>query len=179
MRLLPRRSWGFLCLAWLLVLWGCGTSSPPPPESSETVEPIAQAETDPVPEALEPGPDISVAEQRLQVEPTVEPGTELVRRYTQMFYSGKLEQLRERFSAEMKEEFPPGRLQVMRDEVRLNLGEEIELLGEDSQTRGDYRGFVRWARFSKHDGVIQIEWTLRDDDAIAGLIIKEARPRPQ
>jgi hypothetical protein len=67
----------------------------------------------------------------------------------------------------------------MRDRVRLNLGEEVEVVGEDSQTRDDYRGFVRWARFSKHDGLIEIRWILRDDDTIAGFQIREAQPGGQ
>jgi hypothetical protein len=67
----------------------------------------------------------------------------------------------------------------MRDRVRLNLGEEIEVVGEDSQTRDDYRGFVRWATFSKHDGLIEIRWILREDDTISGFEIREAQPNRQ
>ena len=107
--------------------------------------------------------------------PAADPGLEVVRRYTQMFYSGETEKLRENFSEEMKDEFPEGRLQVMLDRVRLNLGEEIEVVGEDSQTRDDYRGFVRWARFSKHEGVVEIQWVLREDDTVAGFIIRETQ----
>jgi hypothetical protein len=167
---------GLLCLP---AICGCGSTSPPPPEASATHESTPPASTDASSDGLdrEALPDISVAEQRLQVgEPTTAPGVEVVRKYTQMFYSGDLDQLRESFSAEMKEEFPPERLQVMRDRVRMNLGEEVEIVGEDSQAKDDYRGFVRWARFSKHDGLVEVQWILREDDTIAGFQIREARP---
>ena len=161
---------GLACLICLPIVWGCGTAPSPPSESSEAAEPVARAEA---------APDISIAEQSLQVEQTVDPGIAVVRRYMQMFYAGEMEGLREKFSTEMKEDFPPGRLQVMRDRVRLNLGEEIEVVGEDSQTRDEYRGFVRWARFSKHDGMIEIRWILREDDTISGFEIREAQPDRQ
>jgi len=179
MQILLRRPVEIICLVSLLAVSGCGTTSPPPPESSEAVEPTIRSEAEAAPETLGRGsaPDISVTGQHLQVEPTDEPpGVEVVRRYTQMFYAGELKQLREKFSAEMKEEFPPGRLEEMRDQVRLNLGEETEIVGEDSQARDDYRGFARWARFSKHDGVVEIQWVLREDDTIAGFLIREAQP---
>ena len=37
---------------------------------------------------------------------------------------------------------------------------------------GNYRSFVRWARFERYDGVIGIQWVLRDDDSIAGFWVK-------
>jgi hypothetical protein len=92
-----------------------------------------------------------------------------------MFYAGEMDELREKFSEEMKAEFPPGRLELMRDRVRDGLGEETEVVDEDSQVRDEYRGFVRWARFSKHDGLVEIQWVLRQDDTIAGFIIREAQ----
>ena len=166
MKRVLEKSLKFVCLVGLLVAVGCGNSAPPPPDAPD------HPEATPAPEAA---PDITVAEQHLQVEPAADPGLEVVRRYTSMFYSGETEKLRENFSEEMKDEFPEGRLQVMLDRVRLNLGEEIEVVGEDSQTRDDYRGFVRWARYSKHEGVVEIQWVLREDDTVAGFIIREAQ----
>jgi len=165
---------GLFCLSWLFLAVGCGDPAPPPASPRDDPEPTAapRAELAPAPEAA---PDITVAEQELRVEPAADPGLEVVRRYTQMFYSGETEKLREKFSEEMKAEFPPGRLEVMRDRVELNLGKEVEVVGEDSQIRDDYRGYVRWARFSKHEGVVEIQWVLRPDNTIAGFIIREAQ----
>ena len=167
-----------VCLSSLLVTVGCGQADTPETDQPDSPDaaPAARIEHSPAPET---GPDITVAQQELQAEPGGDPGLEVVRRYTQMFYSGETEKLRERFSEEMQVEFPPGRLEVMRERVQLNLGEEIEVIGEDSQTRDDYRGFVRWARFSKHDGVVEIQWVLRNDDTIAGFIIREAQGGPR
>ena len=155
-----------LCLACLLALCGCGSAPSSPPAPTEEREPAA-------------APEVAVVEQRLEVEPTVDAGLEVVRRYTRMFYAGELDSLRQKFSSEMREEFPEGRLELMRDRVRTNLGEETEVVGEDFQLRDDYRGFVRWARFSKHDGLIEVQWILREDDTIAGFMIREARPGGQ
>lgn len=172
-----KKAVGFVCLGWLLVAVGCGESAPPTVDGPKSPDqaPAALAEDAAVPEAA---PGIAVTQQELQVEAATEPGIEIVRRYTQMFYSGEDEKLRAKFSEEMQAEFPPGRLQVMRERVRLNLGEEVEVVGEDSQTRDDLRGFVRWARFSKHEGVVEIQWIIRKDDTIAGFIIREAQDGP-
>jgi hypothetical protein len=163
-----------VCLSSLLLALGCGQADAPETDQPDSPDPApaARIQHSPVPETR---PDITVAQQELQAEPGGDPGLELVRRYTQMFYAGETEKLREKFSEEMQDEFPPGRLKVMRERVQLNLGEEIEVIGEDSQARDDYRGFVRWARFSKHEGVVEIQWVLRKDDTIAGFIIREAQ----
>ena len=58
------------------------------------------------------------------------------------------------------------------------LPEGAEVLGEESQQKGEYRGFVRWARFEKFDGVIEVLWILREDDSIAGFYVRPAE-RPQ
>lgn len=163
-----------VCVSWLLVAVGCGEAAPPAAETPESPDPAPAAHAD-VATAPDAVPEINVAQQELRVEPAADPGLAVVRRYTQMFYSGQTEQLREKFSEEMKAEFPPERLQIMRERVRLNLGEEVEVVGEDSQTRDDLRGFVRWARFSKHEGIIEIQWVLREDDTVAGFIIREAK----
>ena len=180
----PENSLGIVCLLWLLVAAGCGGSAPPPTESPDSPGPTSSAEAEPdrMTGGDEPQPAITVEQQELQVQPASDPGLEVVRRYTRMFYDGEMDELRARFSEEMQAEFPPGRLEVMRERVREGLGEETEIVGERSQSRDEYRGFVRWARFSKHDGVVEIQWVLRQDDTVAGFIIREAQagrePRP-
>jgi hypothetical protein len=152
---------------------------PAPPAAESASAPTPEPAEDPAAPGSVEGtgtPGLSVVDQRLEVEPAADPGIELVRSYTRMFFEGELDALREQFSAEMKEEFPPGRLQLMRERVRDNLGEEIELVGEDSQMKDGYRGYVRWAKFSKHDAVVEIQWVLHEDDTVAGFMIREARP---
>ena len=61
--------------------------------------------------------------------------------------------------------------------VRKNFGKETSVIGEETQTKGDRRGFVRWARFDKTDEIIEIQWILRPDDAVAGFFIKPASKR--
>jgi hypothetical protein len=172
MKRLSENSLLIACLLWLLVVVGCGTSAPPPTDAPEATDTPEAPEATP---STETPPDITVEQQELQVQPAVDPGLDVVRNYTRMFYDGEMEELRANFSEEMKTDFPPGRLQVMRERIREGLGEEIEIVGERSQTRDEYRGFVRWARFSKHDGLIEIQWVLRQDDTVAGFIIREAQ----
>ena len=57
--------------------------------------------------------------------------------------------------------------------------EEVEVVAEDAAVRGEYRGFVRWARFDKHDGLIEVQWILRPDDTIAGLFVRPAKPKDE
>ena len=177
MRPSSEKSLWVVCLLGLLVVAGCGDSTPAPADAPDTPESTSAPLIDPdqTTGGSEAPPDITVAQQELHAKPTGDPGLEVVREYTRMFYDGQMEELRERFSEEMKAEFPPGRLQVMRERVREGLGEEIEVVGERSQARDEYRGFVRWARFSKHDGLIEIQWVLRQDDTISGFIIQEAQ----
>jgi len=157
----------------LLLLAGCGA------EPSETAEP-ATAAAPPGPTTSE-APDSeksppALGDVRISITPERDPGLEAVHRYTRMFYGGELEQLFEKFSPEMRQEILPlDKLRQLREFVRKNYGKEVEVVGEDSRTQGDYRGFVRWARFSDHDGVIEIQWILRPDDTVAGLLVRPAK----
>jgi hypothetical protein len=100
-----------------------------------------------------------------------------VRRYTEMFYRGELDSLFEKFSDEMKEVIPRERLAALHERAVTEFGSETRVIGEDSQTKGDYRAFVRWARFDGTEDVIEIQWILRPDDEIAGFYIRPARKR--
>ena len=55
-----------------------------------------------------------------------------------------------------------------------NFGQEIGVIAEDSSTRGEFRGFVRWARFDETDEVIELQWILRANDEVAGFFIRPA-----
>jgi hypothetical protein len=137
-------------LTILVLLLGCGSAGPPPAEVAESG-------------------------QESQTEVTADAGVDVVHRYTEMFFSGQTEQLREKFSEEMKQQFPAGRLELMLGRVQDSLGEPVEIVGEDSQSRGEYRAYVRWARFSKHEGIVEIQWILRPDDKVAGFFVRDAR----
>jgi hypothetical protein len=168
-----------LLLATVLVAQGCGgpaTEDDPATESVRQPAPAAPAPSAPAaaaPDAQQPPP--KSVDVKVSVAPTEAPQFEVVRRYTTMFYEGELEALYGKFSDEMKEVLPLGRLEALRQRVRSQYGEETEVLGEDSQQQDEYHGFVRWARFSNHDGVIEIQWILRDGDTIAGFFIQPAK----
>ncbi len=110
------------------------------------------------------------------LRPTDDPGLKAVRTFTEMFYRGDLAALYARFSDEMKKSFSREQLDAMRKRVQDSYGKEAKVLGEDSQTKGDFRRFVRWARFDRYEGVIEVEWILRKSGSIAGFFVRPARP---
>ena len=62
--------------------------------------------------------------------------------------------------------------------VGQSFGNETQIIKEDAATKGEYGGFVRWARFDKTDELIEIRWTLRrDDHSIAEFWIQPAKKR--
>ena len=161
-----------------ILLCGCGGSAPEAPEQAAPPAPSgpnASAAPDPTPPPIS-DVQVSIVPQA----PAGIEGTELVREYTRMFYAGELEKLIEKFSPEMREDILPlDKLRTLRDELRSQYGEEVQVLGEDAQTKGDYRGFARFARFSKNDAVIQLRWILRPDDSVAGFQVMPAqKPQP-
>jgi hypothetical protein len=63
-------------------------------------------------------------------------------------------------------------LRALHARVKMLYGKEVGVIGEDTQTKGKYRGFSRWARFDKHDGPIQVLVLLRSDDSIGGFFVQ-------
>jgi hypothetical protein len=181
--MLKSRPFGsLLLLVSILIAPACGQSSPPaeesPPDSGETAAPTATVP--PVEEVAEPEtapPPTTIKDVSVSVEPIETPGLDVVRAYTEQFYAGELQELHAKFSEEMQQSFPLGQLKALHDQVRSQYGKEIEVIGEEGQTRGEYRGFARWARFDKYDGVIEVQWILREDDSIAGLFVQPTKPR--
>jgi hypothetical protein len=177
MRSMPARSIPRGCIALAVILLaGCGADEPDTAKPANAPAPAAPTEN----EATEPETATRpLGDVQVTITRGADPGLEAVRRYTGMFYRGELEQLFENFSPEMRNEILPlAKLRELREFVREEYGEEVEVVGEDSQTRGDYRGFARWARFSKHEGLIEFQWILRSDDTVAGLLVRAARPKP-
>jgi hypothetical protein len=163
----------WLSTVGLALLAGCGSPTPPPPAEAPSPPPTTGSEPAPTDGATAPEPRPSIFVQPLGFEKPVDPGYETVQRYMKQFYDDDLEALQARFSAELKQEIPLERLREMREAVRRELGDEVEVIAEDHQTHEDYRGYARRVRFSKHDGVIEIQWILHPDDSIAGFVIKE------
>ncbi len=164
----------------ILILGGCGGATPEdePAQAAPAVVPEPAAPTETAPESP-PLASPPLEDLQVTVQPVETPGMDVVRAYTEQFYSGELEQLHERFTEEMKQVLPPDQLRTLYDYVRQEYGEEVEVLGEDAQTKDEYRGFARWARFSNYDGVIEVQWILREDDSVAGFFVQPAKPGPQ
>lgn len=162
-----------LLLAGLLVHCGGDAEKQAPPSADE--KPVATAETPDPPSGPTEGAENLVGEVSVTRIPAKDGKQfETVRRYTRQFYAGEFEKLHDRFSDEMKEVIPLDKLEEIHAFVVEQYGREIEVVGEDTQKNEDYRAFVRWARFSDHDGIIEIQWILHDDDTIAGFYVKPA-----
>jgi hypothetical protein len=162
------------------LLLGCAEEDPtpsgpvePPGPESPVAEQTGPDETD-GPEEKKP----VVHDVRVSVPSLVKPGFEAVKRYTDQFYAAELGKLHDNFSDEMKTTISLDKLREIHAFVAEQYGREVQILGEDKQTKSDYRGFVRWTRFSDYDGVIEIQWILHADDTVAGFLIQPAENPP-
>ena len=166
-------------LAFLAAI-GCGTKQSH--RGSPATDGGGEAETAPAPDA-EPAPASDPAQTQMPATgsvdivqaPPADPGIDVVRSYIDLFYRGELQELFNRFSEEMKQTLTLEQLTGLHRQVQKDYGEETEVVGEDFQVKGEFRGFVRWARFDKYDGVIELQWILRTDDSIAGFFIRPAK----
>jgi hypothetical protein len=146
----------------VVLLAGCSGEAHIPPET-----PLADAPLSPAPtEEPTRGPVVDYSEHATAV------------RYTRMFYDGELDLLFERFSQEMQEQvLPLERLVALYEHVVAEYGSETRVLAVDSQTKGEYRAFVRWSEFDKTDEIIEVQWILRENDEVAGFWIRPAQKR--
>lgn len=152
----------------LITALGCGDSAretPAPPQQPTEPSPSAQ----PTPPA--PPFEILVLEPE-KTQPPEDPGMKVARALTEQFYRGELQKLHDRFSDEMKQTLSLEQLQQMHAAVTSKFGKEKEVIGESSAPQGPYKAFVRWGRFDKNDGVLEVQWILRPDDSVAGFFIK-------
>jgi len=154
----------------LIFLAGCSGGSTHERTAAEA--PAARAVSHPTPDPLvqdvPPTRPLADAEDR-----------RVVHRYTEMLYDGELDALFEKFSPEFRETMPRDRLTVIHAAMGERFGKEIQLLGEETANKGEYRAFARWARFDKAEDVVEVQWILRPDDTIAGLFIQPAPKRVQ
>jgi hypothetical protein len=172
-----RRAYAILLL--LAVATGCSG------EPSEAEAAVPDVAVEPTGTSLpSEAPDVDGLTPQAATAPPVAPAPEpeppglaAVREYTEMFYRGELDPLFDRFSEEMREVLPRERLGALYDHAVKEFGREARIIGQDAQTKGDYRAFVRWARFDGTRDVIEIQWILRPDDTVAGFYIRPARKR--
>ena len=100
-----------------------------------------------------------------------EAGLDSGRMYCKLFYDGSLRPLHEKFSDEMREQMSYADFTSLRRQVKLQLGDETELLDESMLEKGDYVVYTRRARFDKSADVVEMRWVLRDRGVIAGVFV--------
>lgn len=115
----------------------------------------------------------------LTAPPTQAPAAdpqETGRRYTEWFYSGKLTELWERFTPEMKTGLPLDSLRAFREQVA-SLGAEESVLSERIESVPPLQVYIRTVRFSQAPTAQWIvQWALDSQGRAAGFFI---RPRPE
>lgn len=141
----------------------CGGS--PSPEPSATGAPTAPAP---------PG----LAVNTIPPPGTPDPGLDLVHEATLDFYAGDLTKLHGRFSPELAKSLTLEQLIALHRHIVEEYGKEVAVLSEDSQSKNQYRGYVRFAKFDKFPDPIEVQLILKPDDTIAGFFIRPAR-KPQ
>ena len=135
---------------WTVFLLACvSCGGPSAPEPAATPPPAAAP-------APAPASPLSV-KASASVQTEGDPGLKVVRAYTEQFYRGDLKKLHGKFTNEMKKTLSLDQLAALRKRVADEYGKESRVIGEDSKSTDDYRGFARWTRFDKYDGVIQVE----------------------
>ncbi len=92
--------------------------------------------------------------------------------YTEWFYNNKLEELREKFSEEMKNALSLNDLGTFRTQITVQLGIEIEILDERVYSLAEYQIYERVARYDNYHGPIQVQWTLGQSNIIYGFFIR-------
>lgn len=171
-----------------IIVWA-GCSGPPSGEASAAAAPAAAAPAPaPAPQgATGPsgGAQTGAAPQTglpddlrvtSHIAPQI-PGSEVADRYTHLFYDGELAKLFAKFSDEMKTDVPLAQLEQNHAKFVAQFGNEATVVHRESKEEDGYRAFVRWSRFEKYDGVIGIQWILREDDSIAGFYVRSAQPQ--
>jgi hypothetical protein len=164
-----RHAWFVLLVLSIVAPVGCsGNAQEPEPATQDEAARGIPGPTSATPPATPPAP------LRQPVDPAE---VAAVAEYTRMFYEGRIEALHAKFSEEMQGVLSLEQLTAMYRNAVDNYGKETQVLAEDSDVKGDYRAFVRWARFDKTEEVIELQWILRPDDAIAGFYIRPAPKR--
>lgn len=119
-------------------------------------------------EAAEASPALSPAE----IESMRTQGREL----TDLFYAGETGTIWSRMTGEMQEALKTeGELAAFQQKVRADLGTETEVLDEKVLPAPPYRVYLRVASFSDFGGPITVQWTLDEEDRVAGFFVRPAQ----
>lgn len=106
---------------------------------------------------------------------TIAPEWETVEALTMEFYSGDLDALYDKFSADYKTEFSRRQLGELHDLMRAEYGEEIEVLASRKEEKQGYQAFFRASRFSSDERIIEVAFVLDANGAISGLAVTPDR----
>lgn len=101
---------------------------------------------------------------------------EMGRKRSEAFLAGELEPIWEDMTAEMQsglgslEEFT-----AFREQIATDLGEETEIIDEETTTEGDFAVYLRTAEWSNSEAPILMQWAFDPDGRIAGFFVQ---PQP-
>jgi hypothetical protein len=97
------------------------------------------------------------------------------RMYTAWLYSNEYNKLWERFSPEMQQTFGSvGELASFASRAVRRLGSESGKVDESVEEAEPYRVYTRSASFDKSNQRMLIEWSLAQDGAVTGLVVRPA-----
>jgi hypothetical protein len=97
------------------------------------------------------------------------------RMYTSWLYSNEYNKLWERFSPEMQQTFGSvGELASFASRAVRRLGTESGKVDESVEEADPYRVYTRSASFDKSKQRMLIEWSLAQDGAVTGLVVRPA-----
>ena len=96
------------------------------------------------------------------------------RAYTKDFYRGELVRLHGSFSPQFQRAMSLKQLQKFRRDVSLQFGLEKELIGEEVISKGEFKIYIRKARFELPDDVVELMIAMRSNHTIAGFSLRMA-----
>jgi hypothetical protein len=99
------------------------------------------------------------------------------RQYTEWWYEKAFDQLWEVMGPQMRQALggSAAGLPGFREQVSSLLGEETEVLGEEVTRAQGMHVYVRRARYSGHEGVIQVQFAMDDAGMISGFYVRPAQ----
>ena len=97
------------------------------------------------------------------------------RTLTSLFYKCEISQVWTKMTAEMKKALRSEEdLTSFRQQINLQLGDENNLVDEKTMMSPPYRVYLRTAAFSKLDKPVNIQWTIDENNKVAGFFIRPA-----
>jgi hypothetical protein len=110
--------------------------------------------------------------------PRTDPQTNLLkqgRQYTDWLYGSQYEKLWNRFSPDMRQTFGSvGDLAAFAGQAVTRLGREQGQVDEQVDAASPLRIYSRTARFDRSRHRMLLEWTMAEDGAVTGLVLRPA-----